>query len=327
MRRREFIVLVGGAAVWPLAARAQQAERVRRIGVLIPYAESDEDAYARFNVLRNGIQQFGWIEGRNVSIDVRWAPDLEAIQRLAKELVALAPDVIVVQSNPGVVSLRQVNRTIPLVFVQVGDPVGSGFVDSLSRPGGNITGFTTSEPTVGGKWLGLLKEITPDMRQAVVIFDPKIVTNLAYLQAAEAAGSVEKITVSAAAVRDPADIERAVAAVASERNVGLIVLPSPVTGNHRELIAEIAMRHRLPSIGAFRYLAASGCLISYGPDTTDIFRRAASYVDRILRGEVPADLPVQQPTKFELVINLKTAKALGLTVPQTLLARADEVIE
>jgi putative ABC transport system substrate-binding protein len=328
MQRREFITLLGSAAVaWPLAARAQQPDQLRRIGVLIPYAESDADASARFTMFRNGLQQFGWIEGRNVRIDIRWAPELELLQRYAKELVALAPEVIIVQSNPGVVSIRQVNRTIPTVFVQVGDPVGSGFVDGLAHPGGNLTGFTASEPVIGGKWLELLREIAPGIRRAVVIFDPETAANIAYLRAVEAAGSIEKITISSTAVRNTVDIESAVAAFVSEANVGLIVLPNPITGQHREFIAELAIRHRLPSIGAFRYFATSGCLIGYGPDTTDLFRRAASYVDRILKGEVPANLPVQQPTKFELVINLKTAKALGLDVPPALLTRADEVIE
>jgi len=240
MRRREFITLLCSAAVWPLIARAQQPKQTRRIGILIPYADSDVDAYARLTAFRKEIQQSGWIESRNVRIDIRWAPDLETIERFSKELVALAPDVIVVQSNPGVVALRQINHTIPVVFVQVGDPVGSGFVNSLSRPGGNLTGFTASEPTIGGKWLELLKEIAPGIRKIVVIFDPTIAANVAYLRAAEAVGSIQNVTISAAEVRDAASIERAVAAFANEKDVGLIVLPNPITGNHRELVAELA---------------------------------------------------------------------------------------
>jgi putative tryptophan/tyrosine transport system substrate-binding protein len=241
--------------------------------------------------------------------------------------VASAPDVIVVVGNPGVAALKQETRTIPIVFVQVGDPVGSGFVASLARPGGNVTGFMHFEPAMGGKWLEMLKEITPAMTRALVLLLPEATANVEFVRAAQAAGPTYQVAVSSAGIHNAGDIERAVTAFAGEPNGGLIVLPNPISGTHSPLIAELAIRHRLPTIGAFRYVAASGALASYGIDVRDLYRRAAEYIDRIFKGEKPADLPVQAPTKFELAINLKAAKALGLQVPETLLARADEVIE
>jgi putative tryptophan/tyrosine transport system substrate-binding protein len=322
MRRREFITLLGGAAVaWPLAAPGQQTDRVRRISVLGGRAEDGIEA------MRQRLKELGWSDGRNVRIihhrpggDGRW-------QTHASELVASAPDVIVVSGNPGVAALRRETRTIPIVFVQVGDPVGSGFVASLARPGGNVTGFMHFEPAMGGKWLEVLKELAPAMTRALVLQLPESSGNVEFMRSAQAAGPTFKVTVSSAGVHNAGDIERAVTAFAGEANSGLIVLPNPINGPHSPLIAELAIRHRLPTIAAFRYMVVSGALASYGIDVRDRYQRAAVYVDRILKGEKPADLPVQAPTKFELVINLKTAKALGLTVPDKLLTLADEVIE
>jgi putative ABC transport system substrate-binding protein len=327
MRRREFITLIGSAAAaWPLTAQAQQGERMRRIGVLTGRPD-DVESLARVAALRQRLKELGWNDGDNVRIDLHGTGDVERWQDQAGELVASNPAVIVVAGNPWVVALQRETRTIPVVFVLVGDPVGSGFVASLSRPSGNVTGFMHFEPAMGGKWLEMLTEITPAMTRALVILLPEVTANVEFVRAAQAAGPTYKVAVSSAGVRDAADIERAVTAFAGEPNGGLVVLPNPVTATHRTLIVELAIRHRLPSIGAFRYLVASGGLASYGIDVLDVYRRAAGYVDRILRGEKPADLPVQAPTKYELVINLKTAKALGLDVPPTLLARADEVIE
>ena len=267
------------------------------------------------------------MEGRNLRIDYRWAAALDRMPIYAAELVGLAPDVIVVQSNPGLAALRQATLTIPVVFVSVADPVGSGFIESLARPGGNITGFANFEPSMGGKWLEILKEIAPSLTRVAVIHHPKTSANLAILRAVEAAAPSFGVTLTAAGVHDAAEIEGAITAFAGEPNRALVVVPHPLTVVHRELIIKQATQHRLPAIYAFRYFAAEGGLISYGIDQTDMFPRAASYVDKILNGAKPADLPVQAPTKFELVVNLKTAKALGLTVPPTLLTSADEVIE
>jgi putative ABC transport system substrate-binding protein len=330
VKRREFITLVGGAAatVWPHAARAQQAERMRRIGMLIGYLEQDADARTRVTALLHALQTLGWVEGRNIHISYGYAgSDGARLRAAAQALVAAAPDVIVVQSNPAVIALREANRTIPTVFVQVGDPVGSGFVEGLARPGGNLTGFSTSDPEMGGKWLELLKEVAPATNRVAVILDPEIKGNMGYLPSTEAAASIHKIAVSTVGVRDASEIERAVTAVAREPHGALMVLPNPLNGANRELIARLAATHLLPSIYAFRPYVASGGLLSYGPDPDDLFRRAASYVDRILRGAKPSELPVQAPVKFELVINLKTAKALGLDVPLHLQQLADEVIE
>jgi putative ABC transport system substrate-binding protein len=329
MMRRAFITLLGGAAAaWPLAARAQQGERMRRIGVLQPLAVDDPEALGRVTAFAQGLQQFGWTDGRNAQIEYRWgAGDLDRFRRYAAELVALAPDVILASSSPAIMSLQQLTRTVPIVFVNIVDPVGAGFVESLARPGGNATGFVLYEYGMSAKWLELLKEIVPPLKLAAVLRDPAIASGAgqyAVIQAAAPSLGVELRTVG---VRDAGEIERAITAFARSSNGGLIVTGSPLTLVHRHLIITLAARHRLPAVYPFRYFATSGGLISYGPDTVDQYRRAAGYVDRILKGEKPADLPVQTPTKYQLVINLKTAKALGLEVPATVLARADEVIE
>jgi len=328
VKRRDFITLIGGAAAWPLAARAQQSERLRRIGMLTAMSEMDPTLPARMAAFQKGLQAFGWAEGRNLSIVYRHATsDLDRLKSAALELVAAAPELIVVWSNPAVMAMRAVDRSIPVVFVSVGDPVGSGFVESLGRPGGNLTGFTAFEPEMGGKWLEHLKEVVPALTSTMVLLHPDIAANLEFYRAAQAAGTALKINVDAVHVRGAADIQRAVGALAGEPHAGVLVLPNPASASHRDLIVGLASRLRLPAIYPFRYYALDGGLISYGPDTPDLFRRAAAYVDRILKGDPPASLPVQTPVKFELVINLATAKALGLEVPPTLLARADEVIE
>jgi putative ABC transport system substrate-binding protein len=329
MRRREFITLLGGAAAaWPLAARAQQSGRVRRIGALMGIAENDPESQARITAFLQRLQELGWTEGRNVRIDYRFAGgDTRRMRAYAAELVGLAPDVILVQSNDGLAALRQETRTVPIVFAVVADPVGSGFVESLARPGGNITGFTIFEPSLGGKWLQALKEIAPGVTRVAAILHPETTANVGFLRAAEAAAPSFGMTLTAEGVHDAAEIERAVTAFAAEPNGGLVVLPHPVTAAHRDLIIGLAARHRLPAVYAFRFFATAGGLMAYGNDSVDLFRRAAAYVDRILKGEKPGELPVQAPIKFELFINLKTAKALGLEVPPTLLGRADEVIE
>ena len=327
MRRREFIALLGGAAAaWPLAARAQP-ERVRRIGVLDVLAHNDPEGHARTAALLRTLQQLGWTDGRNVRIDHRWgANDPERIRGHAAELVALAPDVILAVGTLTVGPLLQATRTVPIVFVQVADPVGGGFISSLAQPGGNATGFATFEYATSGKWAELLKEIAPRVTRAAVIRDPTRGPGIAQFAAIQAVAPSLGLEVSPIDARHSPEIERAIAAFARTSNGGLIVTGGG-TALHRDLIITIAARHRLPAVFPFRFHVASGGLISYGPDTIDAFRRAGGYVDRILKGEKPADLPVQAPTKYELVINLKTAKALGLEVPPTLLARADEVIE
>jgi putative tryptophan/tyrosine transport system substrate-binding protein len=328
MRRREFISLLGGAAVaWPLGARAEKAEGVRRIGVLTGSAE-DAEWSARFAAFKQRLGELGWIDGRNLRIDIRATSDnVDKWRAYARELVASAPDLILVNSNPGVAALQRETRSIPIVFTLVGDPVGSGFVASLARPGGNVTGFMHFEPAMGGKWVEVLKEAAPLTRRALVIQLPESSGNVEFLHAAKAAGPTIGIAVSKAGVHDADEIERAVTSFALESDGGLVVLPNPVSGRNRDLIAKLAIRPRLPTVAAFSYMVASGGLISYGIDAVEVYRRGAGYVDRVLRGEKPADLPVQAPTKFELIINLKTAKALGLEIPPTLLARADEVIE
>jgi putative tryptophan/tyrosine transport system substrate-binding protein len=329
MRRREFITLLGSAAAtWPLAARAQQGERVRRIGVLMAYAESDLEGQAWVAAFRERLQKFGWTEGHNIRIDTRWAAEVELMQQFAKELVALQPDVILSNTTPTTTALLQQTRTIPIVFAIVGDPVGSGFVASFPRPGGNVTGFNVSEPTLAGKFLELLKEIAPHVARVAMLFNPATATYAEYwlnpFKAAAASFAVEAIT---APVRDRSELESVVAAQARTPNSGLIVMPDGFMNVHRAEITSLAARYRLPAVYPYRFFAELGGLLSYGPDQADNFRRAATYVDRILKGEKPADLPVQAPTKFELVINLKTAKALGLSVPQTLQVAADGVIE
>jgi putative tryptophan/tyrosine transport system substrate-binding protein len=329
MRRRTFIAGLGGAAAWPVVAWAQQTKPPpRRVGMLLAFAQNDLELQVRVVAFKQRFAQLGWTEGLNVNIEYRFAgDDIERLRSHAAELVAFAPDVILAQSNPGLVAILQTNRAIPIVFVQVADPVGSGFVESLARPGGTITGFTNFEPATGGKWVELLKDIAPDVTRAAVLMHPETAANVAMFNAAAAAGPALGLQVSAAGVTDPSGIERAIATFAQEPRGGLIALPHVVTASHRDLIARLAIERGLPSVGAFAFMVRSGCLASYGIDVVDLFGRSATYVDRILRGERPADLPVQAPTKFELAINLKTAKALSLAVPQTLLGRADEVIE
>jgi len=329
-RRRQFITLVGGAAAaWPLAARAQQTERVPRIGVLMASAADDSENQARMAGFLQGLAQLGWTDGRNIRIDTRWATtNPDDLRRHATELTALAPDVLVAASGTTTVApLLQATRTVPIVFVVVVDPVGAGFVASLARPGGNATGFTTFEYGMSGKWLELLKQIAPSMTRAAVLRDPAIASGIGQFGAVQAVAPSLGVELSPVDVRDAPEIERAVTSFARSSSGGLIVTPSPLASRHRDLIIMLAARHRLPAVYAWRYYVTDGGLISYGPDSIDQYRRAAGYVDRILKGEKPADLPVQAPTKYELVINLKTAKALGLTVPDSLLARADEVIE
>jgi putative ABC transport system substrate-binding protein len=331
MRRREFIGLLGGAAAaWPLASRAQQPGGTRRIGVLMPYAEGDREGQAFVAALREELQKLGWAESRNMRIDYRWATpsDTESIQRFAKELVALQPDLILTQSTPTTAALLRQTRTIPIVFAQVIDPVGSGFVASFPHPGGNITGFINLEPTMAGKWLELLKEIAPRVNRVAFLFNPATAPYFEYylkpFKAAAASFAVEGI---AAPVHDPTKLEPVIAAQAAESNGGLIVMPDTFLNAHRAEITALAAHHRLPAVYAFRFFTELGGLLSYGSDLVDNFRRAAAYVDRILKGAKPSELPVQAPVKFELVINMKTARALGLEVPPMLLARADEVIE
>jgi putative tryptophan/tyrosine transport system substrate-binding protein len=329
MKRREFMALLGGAAAsWPVAARAQQGERVRRIGVLIGAIETDPESQARIVAFKEGLQALGWTDGRNVHIDYRFSSaDLDLTRKYAAELVGLTPDVILANSPLVLRALRQQTFTIPIVFALVVDPVGEGFINSLAQPGGNITGFTSLEYPMSGKWLEVLKEIAPSVRRVSAINQAENVTGAGYLRALESAALTMGVQLIAAHVRDAAEIERAIAATASQSNGGLIILPSPLALVNREMIVKLAAQHRLPAVYPFRYFIASGGLMSYGVDTVEVFRRSALYIDRILKGEKPAALPVQQPTKFELVVNLKTAKALGLDVPWFLQQRADEVIE
>jgi len=328
MKRREVITLLGGAAVaWPLVARAQQRERMRRIGILMAFAADDLEGRARVTAFMQALQQFGWTDGRNVRIDTRWGLNAGDVRNFAAELVELAPDVILTSSSVAVAAMLQATRTIPIVFTIVIDPVGAGYVDSLARPGGNATGFTIYEYSMSGKWLELLKAIAPSVTRAVVLRDPAVASGPGQFAAIQAVAPSLGVELRPVNVRDAGEIERAIATFAQSANSGLIVTGSTGAAVHRELIVALAARHRLPAIYNSRFWAAANGLMSYGPDFLDQFRRAAGYVDRILKGEKPADLPVQAPTKYELVINLKTAKALGLEVPDTLLARADEVIE
>ena len=330
MRRRDFIGLVGGAAVaWPLVARAQEPERLRRIGVLVASPADDAESQARVAAFKEGLAQLGWTEGRNVRIDTRWATtNADDLRKHAAELAASTPDVLVGASGTTTVAaLLQATRTVPIVFAIVVDPVGAGFVASLARPGGNATGFTMFEYGMSGKWLELLKQIAPGVTRAAVLRDPAIASGIGQFGAIQAVAPSLRVELSPVDVRDAPEIERAVTAFAGIENGGLVVTASPSGTVHRELIIALAARHKLPAVYWQRFYRASGGLMSYGPDLLDQYRRAAGYVDRILKGEKPADLPVQAPTKYELVINLKTAKALGLNVPQSLLARADEVIE
>jgi putative ABC transport system substrate-binding protein len=329
MRRREFITVLGGAAAaWPLYARAQQGDRMRRIGVLMSLTADDPEGQVRLTAFLQGLQQLGWTDGRNVRIDTRWgAGDADRSRRYAAELIALAPDVILASGTSTMGPLLRATRTVPIVFTQVTDPVGAGFVDSLARPGGNATGFTLSEYGISGKWLELLKEIAPRVTRVAVLRDPDMAAGSGQLGAIQSVAPSFGVELSPVNVRDAPEIERAVAAFARGSNGGLIVSASGLAIVHRDLIITLAARHRLPAVYFARYFVTGGGLISYGSDNIDPHRRAAGYVDRILKGEKPADLPVQAPTKYELVINLKTAKALGIEVPPMLLARADEVIE
>jgi len=329
IRRRDFITLLGGASAWPLAARAQQAERMRRVGVLTGAAEADPEYQARYAVFRQALQQLGWTEGYNIRFDFRFGSsgDRDLERRYAQELVALAPDSILSSGSLNVRALQQATRTVPTVFVNVVDPVGAGIVASLASPGGNTTGFTSFEYGISAKWLELLKEIAAGVTRVAVLRDPINPAGIGLFAAMQGVAPSFRVELSPVAVRDATEIERAIAAFAHGSNGGLIVTLTGLTIRHRALISTLAARHRLPAIYAARYFVTGGGLISYGPDPIDLYRRAAGYVDRILKGEKPADLPVQAPTKYELVINLKTAKALGLEVPPTLLARADEVIE
>ena len=329
MKRRAFITLLGGAAAWPLAARGEQGERMRRIGIVTSVLETDADAQARYAVLRQALQQLGWTEGRNIQFDHRFgsAGDSEVVRRHAQELVALAPDLVLASGSQNVAALQQVSRTVPIVFLGIVDPVGAGFVASLARPGGSTTGFTPFEYGMGGKWLELLKQIAPGMTQAAVLRDPSITAGVGQFAAIQSVAPLLGVELRPIDVRDAGEIERAVAAFAVRSHGLLIVTLTGLTIRHRDLISTLAARHRLPAVYSYRYFATSGGLMAYGPNPIEEYRQAAGYVDRILKGEKPADLPVQNPNKYELLINLKTAKALGLEVPPTLLARADEVIE
>jgi putative tryptophan/tyrosine transport system substrate-binding protein len=329
MRRREFITLLGSAAAtWPRAARAQQPDRVRRIGVLIPGPSEDREFRARLAAFLQVLQQLGWTDGRNVRIDTRWAAgDADLIRKYAGELVALGPDVVMAFTSAAVPPLQQVTRAIPIVFAIVADAVGAGYVESLARPGGNVTGFTSFEYALGGKWLELLKEIAPRTARVAVLRDSAIAAGPAEFGAIQTVAPSLGVELRPVDMRNAGEIERAITVFAASSNGGLIITGSAAATVHRELIIALAARHRLPAVYYARYYVTGGGLISYGPDFLDQCQRAAGYVDRILKGEKPADLPVQAPNKYELVINLKTAKALGLDVPPMLLARADEVIE
>jgi putative tryptophan/tyrosine transport system substrate-binding protein len=329
MRRREFITLLGGAAAaWPLAARAQQPQQMRRIGVLMNVAADDPEAPARVGALSQGLAELGWTIGRNVRIDYRWyAGNADAARKYAAELLALAPDVVVASGTLGVTAIQQGTRPVPIVFTLVADPVGAGIVNSLARPDGNSTGFMLYEYSLSGKWLELLKQIAPRVTRAAVIREQANAAGIAQFSAIQALAPSLGVQVSPVNVRNVNEIESGIATFARTANGGLIVTGSATSTIYRDLILKLAAQYKLPAIYANRPAAVDGGLISYGPDRVDEYRRAASYVDRILKGEKPADLPVQAPTKYELVVNLKTAKALGLTVPPTLLALADEVIE
>ena len=331
MRRREFITLLGGmAASWPLGARAQQNEKVRRIGVLMAHTENDPEFKDYLDAFRQGLQKLGWIEGRNVQIDTRWGAlaDADMRQRSARELVALRPDIILTQNTPPTASMLQETRTIPVIFVIVADPVGSGFAASLARPGGNATGFTIMEPTITGKWLELLKEIAPSVNRAAFMFNPATAPYVKiYLNTFKAAAASYGVEMILAPVHEKADLDTVIATQAREPNGGVVVIPDGFLNVHRSEIISLAARHRLPIVYPWRFFPEQGGLLSYGSEMRDEFRLAASYVDRILKGEKPGDLPVQAPVKYELVVNLKTAKGLGLTVPSSLLDRADAVIE
>jgi putative ABC transport system substrate-binding protein len=329
MQRREFITLLGGGAVaWPLAGRAQQPDRLRRIGFVTVNDESDPEAQLMVAAFRKGLEEFGWTDGRNIRIDYRFGGgDATLMPKLAKELVELRPDMIVAATTTAATAVRQLTLSIPIVFVQVPDPVAAGFVTNLARPDGNITGFTNFEFSIGGRWLQVIKECAPGVSRVAVVFDPANPAWVAYMRTIETAAPSFNVHLTPAGVRDAAEIETNFTAFAREPNGALVVLPSPVNTQQRETIIAMAARHRLPAVYPYRYFVTNGGLMSYGVDLPDLYKQAASYVDRLLKGAKPADLPVVLPTKFELVINLKTAKTLGLTIPPTLLTSADEVIE
>jgi putative tryptophan/tyrosine transport system substrate-binding protein len=314
MRRREFVSLLGGGvAAWPLMARGQQRDRVRQIGLLSPFSENDPETKARLAAFKERLEQLGWTDGRNIKIEYRFSEgNIERTRTAAAELVALTPDVIVAYANPAVSALKPITSTIPIVFTQVSDPVGSGFVTDLAHPGGNITGFHSFEPAIGGKWLELLKEIAPSVRRAAVVHDPRIAANVSFLRAAESASSSLGVTVTPAGVTNAADIEREITAFAQEPNGGLVVAPAPATFDRRDLIIALAEQWRLPAIYSYRFNVKSGGLVSYGYEGLEQFQQAATYVDRILRGAKPDALPLQLPSKYQLVVNLKAAKAIGL---------------
>ena len=328
-KRREFITLFGGAVAWPLAAHAQQPERMRRIGVLSSVASDDPEVQARMAAFHQGLQEHGWVIGRNLRIEYRWsrAGDPEQLRTYAAELIALTPEVILAVATSAVGALQPATRSIPIVFVQVSDPVGTGFVESMARPGGNMTGFTPLEFGLSAKWVELLKEIAPRVTRAVVLRDQSLSSGIGAFAVMQSAGPSLGVELTPFGVGSAGDIERAVAAAWRRPNSGLIVLPGSLTLLHRKSIIALAAQHGLPAVYPYRYHVADGGLVCYGPDTIEQYRRAGGYVDRILKGEKPADLPVQAPTKYELVINLKTAKALGLTIPPTMLTIADKVIE
>ena len=328
MRRREFITLIGGAVAMPLVAGAQQRERIRRIGVLMSTAAADPEGQARIAAFRQGLQKLGWTEGQNAQVDVRWAGgDADLDRRFAAELVALTPDVVLATASSTVAALQGATRTVPIVFAHAVDPVAAGFVDSLARPGGNATGFVLFEYGISAKWLELLKEVAPSVTRAAVLRDPAMAAGTGQFGALQSVAPSFGVELSPVNVRDAGEIERVVTAFARSSNGGLIVTASPLATLHRDLIVALAARHKLCAVYNLRLFATAGGLISYGSDIPDLLRRAAGYVDRILKGGKPADLPVQAPTKFEMVINIKTARALGITIPPSLLARADEVIE
>jgi putative tryptophan/tyrosine transport system substrate-binding protein len=327
VKRRDFISLIGGAAAWPLDGRAQQRDRIRRIGVLIPFTE-DAETQALVVAFRQRFQELGWTEGRNVQLDYRYTEGNPERTRIASaELVAFGPDAILAYANPAVSSLMQVTHTIPIVFTQASDPVGSGFVSNLARPGGNITGFHSFEPAIAAKWLDVLKQLAPSVRRVAVLHDPGIAANTAFLRTTESAWGTFGVTVTAAGVHSAEEIQRTLMEFAKDPDGGLIVAPAPPTFGNRQMIADMAAKLHLPAVYSYRFFVTSGGLASYSIDGRDLWRAAASYLDRILRGEKPGDLPVQLPTKYYLVINLKAAKALGLQIPEKLLVNADEVIE
>jgi putative ABC transport system substrate-binding protein len=328
MRRREFIAGLGGAAAWPLAARAQQGDRVRRVGVLISVDESDAFAKLQLSTLTQALADLGWIDGRNVRMELRWGGvDINRIRALAQELVGLQPDIIVTNSTTPAVAVQRETRTIPIVFASLGDPVGSGLVARLDRPGGNITGFALYEPSLAGKWLELLSEIAPGLKRAAIMFSPDTSPASAYMPSVETAARSLKVAPIIAPVHTDAEIETAIVAVGREPGGGLVVMPDNFAQAHRTSIISVAARNNVPAVYPQSQFVKDGGLLSYGVGFADIWRRAATYVDRILRGAKPAELPVQLPTKYEMAVNLKTAKALGLTIPPNLLTIADEVIE